>query len=160
MSTSTLRTFAFRTLLLFAVWLVLSQSLDVFYLGLGLLAASAVARLNTSGPARGGMRWAGFVLYLPWLFWQVLQSGKHVTYLILHPRLPIEPKLIRYNTSLREPAATVIFGNSITLTPGTITADVNATELLVHALDDSSASGLTDMEKKIASTFRAKCLGS
>ena len=68
---------------------------------------------------------AGCSLYLPWLLWQVLLSGRHVAYLILHPRLPIDPKLVRYKTSFRDPAAVVIFGNSITLTPGTITAEVN-----------------------------------
>ena len=66
----------------------------------------------------------------------MLLSGRHVAYLILHPRLPIEPALIRYTTGLEDPVAIVILGNSITLTPGTITADVQGNELTIHAMDD------------------------
>ena len=148
-----LRTVAVRAVALFVVWLLLSQTLDVFYLGLGGLSALVVARLHTSEPATGGLRWAGLLLYLPWLLWQVLLSGWHVTRLILDPRLPIDPKLVTYKTVLRDPAAVTIFGNSITLTPGTITVEVNGDELVVHAMDDASAAGLGDMEKKIVRVF-------
>jgi multicomponent Na+:H+ antiporter subunit E len=148
-----LRTVAVRAVALFVVWLLLSQTLDVFYLGLGGLSALVVARLHTSEPATGGLRWVGLLLYLPWLLWQVLQSGWHVTRLILGPRLPIDPKLVKYKTVLRDPAAVTIFGNSITLTPGTITVEVNGDELVVHAMDDASAAGLGDMERKIVRVF-------
>jgi multicomponent Na+:H+ antiporter subunit E len=148
------RTVAVRAVGLFAVWLLLSQSLDVFYLGLGGLSALVIARLNSSQPAAGGVRWAGLPLYLPWLLWQVVLSGWHVTRLILDPRLPIDPKLVRYKTVLRDPAAVTIFGNSITLTPGTITVEVNGDEMVIHAMDDQSASGLHDMEQTISRVFR------
>ena len=149
-----------RTTALFAVWLVLSLTLEPFYLGLGLITAFAVAWLNTSLPASGGPRWMGLVAYGPWVLWQVLLSGIHLAYLILHPRLPIEPHLIRYKTALQEPTAIVILGNSITLTPGTITAEVNGNELVVHAMDQASAAGLRDMEHKIATLFRVARLGA
>ena len=126
---------------------------DPFYVGLGLTTALVVALVNGTTRASHGVRWLRLAAYLPWLLWQVLLSGAHLAYLILHPRLPIEPKLIRYKTRLREPAAIAIFGNSITLTPGTITADVTRDELVIHAMDDAAASGLRDMEARIASLF-------
>ena len=45
----------------------------------------------------------------------------------------------------------MLLGNSITLTPGTITAEVNSNELLVHSMDDDSADDLTSlrMEQKL-----------
>jgi multicomponent Na+:H+ antiporter subunit E len=138
---------------LLAIWLVLVQTLDAFYLGLGVVTALVVAWLNTSAAPRAGMRWAGLAVYLPWLLWQVLLSGIHVAYLILHPRLPIDPALLTYRTTLPDPAAIVIFGNSITLTPGTITAEVNDDELVIHAMDGPSASGLGEMESTIARAF-------
>ncbi len=130
------RTIVARAAALFALWLVLTLTFDAFYLVLGLLAAGAVAWLNTGPTGPAGLRWSGLAVYLPWLLWQVLLSGKHVAYLILHPRLPIEPALIRYKTGLEDPTAIVILGNSITLTPGTITADVQGDELVIHAMDD------------------------
>jgi multicomponent Na+:H+ antiporter subunit E len=153
MSGSVARTVTLRATALFVVWLALTLSLDAFYLGLGLVSAVAVAWWNTRPSARSAMRWSGLVVYLPWVLWQVLLSGTHVAYLILHPRLPIDPKLVRFTTTLGEPAAVVILGNSITLTPGTITAEVNSHELVVHAMDDASASGLGAMEARIADVF-------
>jgi multicomponent Na+:H+ antiporter subunit E len=146
-------TIAVRATALFAVWLLLSQTLHPFYLGLGAVSALVIARLHPVGPVGPRLRWAGLPLYLPWLLWQVIRSGIHLSYLILHPRMPIAPKLIRFKTRLHDPAALAIFGNSITLTPGTITVEVKAGELVVHAMDDSSAAGLADMEQKIATVF-------
>jgi multicomponent Na+:H+ antiporter subunit E len=160
MSSNRRRATIVRTAALFAVWLVLSQSLDIFYLGLGAITALVVAMLNPVEPAGGGVRWTELARYLPWLLWQVLLSGKHVAYLILHPRLPIDPKLVTYRMALRDPAAVVLFGNSITLTPGTITAEVSSGELVVHSMDDVAASGLAEMEGRIASIFHGTRTGS
>ncbi|MGH8563357.1 MAG: Na+/H+ antiporter subunit E [Gammaproteobacteria bacterium] len=151
------RALVYKTLALFATWLVLSQSLGSFNLGLGFLASFAVAYLNSGHgkPMGAKIRLGQTILYFPWLLFKVLQSGIHVSYLILHPRLPIDPKLIRYHTKLSQPAGIVTLGNSITLTPGTITAEVNSTELLVHAMDDEAADDLTGfrMERKVAGVF-------
>lgn len=138
---------------LFVVWLLLTQKVEVFYLVLGLAAALAVSLLSPPAPAGGQVaRWGQAALYLPWLLWQVLLSGRHVAYLILHPALPIDPKLVRYKTDLTR-GAVVVFGNSITLTPGTITAEVAPGELVVHAMDDAAASGLQDIEQRVAGVF-------
>jgi multicomponent Na+:H+ antiporter subunit E len=148
-----LRAVAIRAVLLFAVWLLLTQSLDVFHLGLGGVSALVIARLHSSGRSTGGVRWARLPIYIPWLVWQVLLSGWHLSLLILDPKMPIKPKLFTFETTLRDPAALAIFGNSITLTPGTITAEAMPGELVVHAMDDVSAAGLRDMEQKIVRVF-------
>ncbi len=144
--------------MLFAVWLVLSQSVTVFHLGLGFLASFAVALLNTGYAQSHAAKanWVRLALYVPWLLLKVLQSGIHMSYLILHPRLPIDPKLIPYQTKLQTPAGIVMLGNSITLTPGTITAEVNSASLLIHAMDDPSAGDLTSLERKISGIFGVK----
>jgi multicomponent Na+:H+ antiporter subunit E len=152
------RIFVYQTAALFAVWLLLSQTLNSFYVGIGLLASVTVAWLNSGheqSVAGAGMRLIQTALYFPWLLFKVLQSGMHMSYLILHPRLPIDPKLIRYQTKLKQPLGIVMLGNSITLTPGTITAEVGPDELLIHAMDDASTGDLTSfgMEQKIAGTF-------
>ena len=50
-----------------------------------------------------------------------------------------------------------MIGNSITLTPGTLTADVNGNELLVHSMDDESAADVTSarLENKVSEIFGA-----
>jgi multicomponent Na+:H+ antiporter subunit E len=142
-----------RAAALFTVWLVLTQQLDPFYLTIGAVTAVAVSWLNTAGRAHSLTSWLQLVAYLPWLVWQVLLSGKHVAYLVLHPRLPIDPKIIRYRLALSQPGAIVLFGNSITLTPGTITAEVGTEELVVHTIDDDAAAGLQEMEARVARVF-------
>lgn len=138
---------------LFAVWMLLTQKLEAFYLVLGALSALVIAGLHTRAHSVGGLRWSALMLYVPWLLWQVLKSGMHMTYLILHPRLPIDPKLVRFTTSLRDPAAITIFGNSVTLTPGTITAEVNGGDVVIHAMDDACTSDLGVIEKTVSRLF-------
>ena len=152
-----MRGLIFKTVALFALWLVLSQSFSAMHLGVGVLASFAIAYMNSrySQPWGAKMRWVRVLAYLPWLLWKILQSGTHVAYLILHPRLPIDPKLIRYQSSLNRPLGVVILGNSVTLTPGTITAEVRDTEFVVHAMDDQAGDDLTSLtlERKIAGIF-------
>ena len=66
--------------------------------------------------------------------------------------------MIRYRTKLREEAGIVLLGNSITLTPGTITVEVESQEFVVHAIDDRSAHDITSLqfEKQIACLFDEK----
>ncbi|MEO2048260.1 MAG: Na+/H+ antiporter subunit E [Pirellulales bacterium] len=148
-----------KTLVFFLIWLLLSESFDLFHMGLGLLAAFGVAWLNTDrASSRSAIPQWRIVWYFPWLVGRILQSGFHLSVLILHPALPIDPKLFRYRTKLREEASIVLLGNSITLTPGTITAEINSQELVVHAMDDKSADDVTShrLEQQIAGLFAEK----
>ena len=150
---------AVKTLGLFLVWLLLSASLNLFHIGLGLLVAGGVAWFNTERPAsRFPIIRLRIVWYFFWLAGRILRSGFHLAYLILHPALPINPILIRYRTGLQEDAGIVLLANSITLTPGTITVEVNSQELVVHAMDDISAQDVTSgrLERQAAGLFTEK----
>jgi multicomponent Na+:H+ antiporter subunit E len=146
-----------KTAALFGMWVMLSGQFDPVHLGLGMVLSFFVAWIN-SGHSPFVPRfqlWGRMLLYLPWLFVKIVQSSLHVTRLILDPRLPIHPRLIRYESKLKERAAVVLLGNSITLTPGTITAEVNGQVLLVHAMDEASGEEVTSgrLESKIAKIF-------
>jgi multicomponent Na+:H+ antiporter subunit E len=58
--------------------------------------------------------------------------------------MPVDPSLLRFKTKLPSMSAKVILGNSITLTPGTITIQIEEDEFLVHALMDASSTGIID----------------
>ena len=85
-------------------------------------------------------------------------SGLHVSRLILHPKLPISPKLIRHKTKLKSDAELVVLGNSITLTPGTITVEIAPGELVVHAIDEASSTDITDgiLDSRIERLFSTR----
>lgn len=143
--------------LLFLLWLLLSNRYEPLFLGLGLCAAAAIAWLHDRqpGPHNPTIPFVGFLIYLPWLGYRILLANLHVTRVILHPQLPIAPTLIHHRTTLHHPASVVLLANSITLTPGTITVEVDAPRLVVHALDGDSAGDLTTraFEGQIARVF-------
>ena len=154
------RGFFRNAILLFSLWLLLSGRHDPLFILLGLTASAAISWLHSRqpGPSNPTIPLSGFMYYLPWLFYRILVSNLYMVYLILHPRLPIDPKVIRYRVKLRHPAGVGLLANSVTLTPGTLTVDMKAEELLVHAMDDASAKDLTSeiMERKIAHIFNKK----
>ena len=143
---------------LFVFWVLLSASFEWIHLGLGLVCSFAVAWVNSGhSPFVPRFRlWLRILLYLPWLFYKIIQSSLQLTKIILHPALPIAPQLISVETKLRHRAAVVLLGNSITLTPGTITAEVDRNKLVVHAMDKTLAEDIISkqIESKIADIFK------
>jgi multicomponent Na+:H+ antiporter subunit E len=97
-------------------------------------------------------------LYLPWLLYQVYIANLHILKLVFHPRMMerIDPKIIRFNSKLSGQMPLFLFGNSITLTPGTITIFVNIFgTYTVHAIDEKSAEDLPgEMEDRIVRIFK------
>lgn len=143
--------------LLFALWLLLSGRFEPFFIGLGLLSAAGIAWLQARhpGPPNPTIPFFRFMPYLAWLFYRILMSNLHMVRLILARRILIAPRLIYYRTKLSNPAAVALLANSITLTPGTVTAEVTPPLLLVHALDEASAEDLTSgrLEDRIGRIF-------
>lgn len=144
----------------FATWVVLSGRFDPFHLGMGVVSCAIVAYLSgTILISRRGLehlprQWLGFILYIPWLLYQVLLANLHVMYLVFHPRMMelIDPRIIRFKSRLKNHMSLFIFANSITLTPGTITVYVSITgEYTVHVIDKQSGTSLPgEMEEKVA----------
>ena len=91
--------------------------------------------------------------YWFWLVVQVLKSNIDVCKRILNPKLPINPQLIMVKASQVSNLAKVIYANSITLTPGTISIDLDGSNIEVHSLSNKGANGLKagDMDRKITS---------
>jgi len=90
------------------------------------------------------------ILRLPahwwWLLGEIIRSSVEVARVVLSPSLPISPTVVELTTTEATDAGKVILGNSITLSPGTVTIDVHRDRLLVHCLTQRSASQLQDPE--------------
>jgi multicomponent Na+:H+ antiporter subunit E len=158
--------FLLTFVLLFALWVVLSGKFDVLHLTLGII-SSALVGYFSGDLLFSSMQGAGsrglsrrFVLYIPWLIYQILLSSLHLLRLSFHPRMKslIEPKIIRFRSRLKGDLALVTFANSITLTPGTITVSVSIDgDFRVHAIDRESAESLPgEMEARIAAVFEGE----
>lgn len=153
--------------LLFGFWVALSGKLGAFHLALGLLTAVAVAlatgRLYRARPqpmpadefGRAPLRWRHFLTYSVWLLWQIFRSAIQVAKLILHPRLPIAPRVVRIADDLPHPVARLTLAHSITLTPGTVTVDCDDEGMVVHAIDPEAAANLGSDGGPMADRVRA-----
>lgn len=87
------------------------------------------------------------VVYWSWLGREIVAANLAVLRLIMKPDIEVEPRLIRVPVNLRSGLARCVFANSITLTPGTVTVDIEEDGFLVHALDTSftAPEGFSDM---------------
>jgi multicomponent Na+:H+ antiporter subunit E len=136
---------------LFAFWLLLSGIYTPFLLAAGLGAAIAVAALarrmevldREGHPIHLAL---AALAYWPWLGKEIVKSGWQVSRIILDPRLPISPTLVRFRPSQTSSVGLATHANSITLTPGTITVEAAHEEFLVHALTREAAAGVVDSE--------------
>jgi multicomponent Na+:H+ antiporter subunit E len=116
---------------------------------LGVVASAAVAWVNRHDEALSELlAWSPRLLaYLPWLLREIWTANLQVVRLVLDPRLPIDPVVVRLPTRYTTDLARTALANSITLTPGTITVDVDGETLVVHAItraggEDVAAGGM------------------
>jgi multicomponent Na+:H+ antiporter subunit E len=137
--------------ILFFFWIILSGFFDLFHLSLGAICSAIVAygshdllftQTNLKTLKERHTAGRNFILYLPWLMYQIYLANVHVVYLVWSPRMPIDPKIIRFRTKWQGDLVLVTMANSITLTPGTITLNIHEGEFHVHALSKKVADDL------------------
>jgi multicomponent Na+:H+ antiporter subunit E len=144
-------------------WILLSGIFDAFHLISGLISCLIVAFLShdllvTKKTQKKLLKSVRLVRYIPWELWQIVLANIDVAYRVLHPKMPIDPRIIEFETSLRGEFSQVTLANSITLTPGTITIWVEPERgtFCVHAIAKEPADALLvdqTMQKKVAHVF-------
>lgn len=154
---------------LFLLWLLLSGHYDPFHIGIGVASVALVIvgtwKLSIF-PARKlgsdiwsvlyqAVRWKHGLTYPFILALNILKANLQVAALIIDPRMPIDPIFMRFKTTYETDAAKILLGNSITLTPGTVTLNIKDKEFTVHALSPDLASSLIDGsdQNRIARVF-------
>lgn len=136
---------------LYLFWLLLSGFFTPFLLSAGVGSALAVVwfarRMDVVDSEGHPVHLAPKALfYWPWLVKEIIKSAWDVSKIIVDPRLPISPTLVRFKPSQKTIVGLVLHANSITLTPGTITIEARANEFLVHGLTRASAAGVVGSE--------------
>lgn len=144
----------------FGLWLLLSGYFDVpLLLIFGALSCALVVffawRSEAIDPEERPLRLrfnTHILGYWPWLLWQIVLSNLDVARRIVDPKLPISPMLIALKPTQRSDLGRVIYANSITLTPGTVTTALSGDTLEVHALTREAADSLLegDMDRRVA----------
>ena len=141
------------------LWLLLSGYYDQpLLLGLGVASVIAVTfiALRMDVADREGfpihLTWRG-LFYWPWLLWEIVKSNFDIALVLIRPRMPIDLSVFNVKASQKTELGRVIFANSITLTPGTVTIALEDDVLTVHALTAGSAEGLNagEMNRRVTS---------
>ncbi len=124
----------------FLIWLGLTWSVDLLSLlvGGGVSALIALLIADMYAPKvyvfRRPAKYFWFIYYIPLFFWECLKANIDVAYRVAHPKVPIRPGIVKVKTTLKNETAITILANSITLTPGTLSVDVDKEQgiLYVH----------------------------
>lgn len=130
---------------LFAVWLLLANTLDAAQLALGAVVAIVVPRFTEAlRPERPRIRRPLVVVRLGLVvLWDIVLSNIEVARRILGPEEAIRPAFVWMPLDLTDPHAIVSLAGIITMTPGTLSAELSADRrhLLVHVfnVDDEAA---------------------
>lgn len=123
------------------LWLLLAGSFDIQELVVGALATVVIGFVAYARSGiLGGVRWSfslpGAILIYLWTFWiALLRSNFDVARRVLSPSLPLRPGMVQVQTRLTSALGKLLLANSITLTPGTLTVDVEDDLLTIHWID-------------------------
>ncbi len=142
--------------MLLVFWVVLTESLSLAEVTLGLVTAIVIAlgvsRLVGEEEVRPLLvtprQAARFLLYVPYLVKEIVAANIQVAETVLDPRLPIDPIIIECHYPLAHDVSVVGLANSITLTPGTLTVDVDrdTDTFRIHCLGREVAEAMPEGE--------------
>jgi len=130
--------FTITAIAMFALWLVFTASLEVFSLVTGLGGSLLVAGLtydifiprHQAGINFFVPRPLNLIIYLFLMIFYIYRSSFAVLIAIVTGR--VSPRIVHFRTGLKSDMARMMLANSITITPGTITLDLNDDHLTVH----------------------------
>ncbi len=146
--------FCFRTLVFALLWWILTQgAINSWLVGAPVVLLAVLA----SGWLLPAISWSpsGVVRFIPFFLWRSLYAGVDVARRALHPKLPISPGLFDYRWRLPPGLPRVFMANTVSLLPGTLSAELGKEHLRVHVLDQSGdfISELSLVEERVARLF-------
>lgn len=132
------------TVILAAVWILLVNDVSWGAVAFGLLLGLAIAKLTSAyWPGRPRVRNPLTILeYFAIVLWDIIVSNVQVAYLVLFRRgESLKSQFVTIPLALESPEAIATLAGTITMTPGTLSADLSADgrSLLVHCLETTDA---------------------
>lgn len=141
-----------------ALWLLMSGLYKTLILIFGgfsvLLTLFIISRMDKVDDHKLGYHIGIFatIKYLFWLMVEIAKSNWAVTKVILSGKMPANQKMFEVPVTQKSEIGQVVFANSITLTPGTITVESEDDNFIVHALDfgEGDMDALADMDARVS----------
>lgn len=149
--------FLITAIAMFIFWILLSGEFTFILITSGVVASLITAYLSHDifiGKAdlkTETGRVFKFIVYIPWLLWEIILANVEIAYLVLSPKPLVDPQIVRFKNDLKTDLGIVTLAHSITLTPGTVTVDANREEFVIHAIWQKSAEGIIsgEMQRKV-----------
>lgn len=140
-------------LLLILAWLLWSGMFTLLLLAFGVFSCALtlyiVKRMGYFDAQIFSLRYnLRLITYWAWLLGEIVKSSIQVAGIVLTPRMRLNPQVVEIKVDDLDLIDQVLLGNSITLTPGTLTLDARGGRLLVHALTHQGAQTLREGEMK------------
>lgn len=151
--------YAFVFFTSYLVWLLLTASLQLDELLVGMLVAAIVTALTGRRAAVfSGLRVSpkalvGVLRYLGSFAVALVRANIDLASRVLNPALPIRPAVVEVEVHLQSALGRLLLANSITLTPGTLAVDYNGEHLLVHWVYCPPGEDLQAVTRDIAAGF-------
>ncbi len=149
--------FLITTITMFIFWILLSGEFTFILITSGVVASLITAYLShdifvgkADLKAESG-RVFKFIVYIPWLLWEIILANVEIAYLVLNPKPLVDPQLVRFKPDVKTDLGIVTLAHSITLTPGTVTVEATKEEFVIHAIWQKSADGIIggEMQRKV-----------
>jgi len=141
---------------LFGFWLLLSGFLKPLLLTFGVISVALVLvllhRMNRTDTESQKLAFnLSFIRYIIWLLGQVVLSSLTVTRLVWGKPKDVRPAIGKLPIDKVPKRSRVLYANSITLTPGTLSIDIDDKHVTIHALNEESLESLKhgDMANKV-----------
>jgi len=149
-----LRSASFRAVLFALMWWMLTDGvLNSWLIGVPVVMLATSASVVIQPPYTWSL--IGFLRFIPFFLWHSLRGGVDVAWRALHPRLPISPEIVEHRWRLPPGLPRVFMANTVSLLPGTLSAELDEEHLYVHVLDKTGefAAELLNIEAHVSRVF-------
>lgn len=146
----------------YLIWILLS-GIDMMELIVGAIASAVISYVLANMTDLGfelfnpiGIVKFVFV-YIPVFLLELVKANLDVARRVLSPKIPLNPGFVKIPTAIKSPYGRLILANSITLTPGTLSLDVDDDNVMIHWIDVKGETG-EERQKSVSQSFE-KVLG-
>ena len=137
--------------LLTGFWMIMVSQISLIYLLLGAVFSALIVFFFNEHLLNKFARFpiiiknlVRLVVYIARLIYEIIIANIQVAKIVLSVNMNLSPTFIRFKGKLQKDASKAILGNSITLTPGTLTVEIEDDEFIVHGLTKEHAENLLD----------------
>lgn len=162
--------FSLSFITLFALWIILSGYFEPFFIFCGVFSSiftlfifrrliNAEGALSQILNGTSRLSFYKLVSYIPWLMYQIILSSVYVTKKVLQFKSKLEPIVILRKCKGHNDESIALFANSVTITPGTLTVNVESKQKTYLStmclIDKDLESGISEIENKILKILRS-----